>query len=244
MLVMSLKQRKRNFNQGWIHLQLRPVSTVVLLPRRTQKFDSRTAVARRLKPSRATAVYYAAVAHWNFLLFLGQKTLKKNNATVIRVCCKWIHPTKDKIEPQHTHSFWHTYIVLICILETSVPPHFFTTVWFSIKWNYFFAFRFESTIPAHWYDPAKKAVNKDKLIMIHPVSSVLTLCHFRVGHRTRNNFANIPSSPKFILLNRFKPQGVCRTLYTSLKSFISNAKFILPMKSPCIPYLQNSGQRP
>ena len=77
MLVMSLKQRKRNFNQGWIHLQLRPVSTVVLLPRRTQKFDSRTVVARRLKPSRATAVYYAAVAHWNFLLFLGQKTLKK-----------------------------------------------------------------------------------------------------------------------------------------------------------------------
>ena len=76
-LVMSLKQRKRNFNQGWIHLQLRPVSNVVLLPCRTQKFDSTTVVARRLKPSRATAVYYAAVARWNFLFFLGLKTLKK-----------------------------------------------------------------------------------------------------------------------------------------------------------------------
>ena len=90
---------------------------------------------------------------------------------------------------------------------------FFTTVWFSIKWNYFFAFRFESTVPAPWYDCEKSShenfcsFNKDKLIMIHPVSSLLTFSHFWVGHEIRNNFANIPSSAKFILLNRSKLQG-------------------------------------
>ena len=36
-----------------------------------------------------------AFACWNFLLFLGLKTIKtfkrQRNATAIRVCCKWIH---------------------------------------------------------------------------------------------------------------------------------------------------------
>ena len=72
------KEKKFQPRMGFI-LQLRPVSNVVLLPCRSQKFDSTnvTAVARRLKLSRSTAVHYAAVARWNFLLFLGLKTLKK-----------------------------------------------------------------------------------------------------------------------------------------------------------------------
>ena len=99
----------------------------------------------------------------------------------------------------------------------SVLSHFFTAVWVSIKWNYFFAFLL-SALRAQYQHPsmtAKKAVEKIFAALIkinwswytqYPLSWPF-LSHFRVGHGTRKNFANIPSSPKFILLNRSKPQG-------------------------------------
>ena len=80
--------------------------------------------------------------------------------------------------PSDIHTlYWYAW-------DISVLSHFFTAVWFSIKWNYFFAFLL-STLRAQYQHPsmtAKKAVEKifaallkDKLIMIHPVSSLLTL---------------------------------------------------------------------
>ena len=132
MLVMSLKQRKRNFNQGWIHLQLRPVliSNVVLLPCRSQKFDSTTAVARRLKPSPATAVYYAAEARWNYLLFLGLKTLKKIERQSYAYVANESTPLRKTLNHNiHKYTFLLTYIHYTDKLhETSVLSHFFTAV--------------------------------------------------------------------------------------------------------------------
>ena len=177
---MSLKQRKRNFNQGWIHLQLGPVSNVVLLPCRSQKFDSTnvTAVARRLKLSRSTAVHYAAVARWNFLLLLGLKTLKKIMRQSYAYVANESTPARIKLNhnihiPSDIHTlYWYAW-------DISVLSHFFTAVWFSIKWNYFFAFLL-SALRAQYQHPsmtAKKAVEKI-FVADHDTPSILSLDPF------------------------------------------------------------------
>ena len=164
---MSLKQRKRNFNQGWIHLQLRPVSNVVLLPCRSQKFDSTnvTAVARRLKLSCPLEF---------FIVFRPKNTEKimrqsyayvANESTPARIKLNYNTHTPSDI---HT-LYWYAW-------DISVLSHFFTAVWFSIKWNYFFAFLL-SALRAQYQHPsmtAKKAVEKI-FVADHDTPSILSL---------------------------------------------------------------------
>ena len=193
---MSLKQRKRNFNQGWIHLQLRPVSNVVLLPCRSQKFDSTnvTAVARRLKLS----------CPLEFFIVFRPKNTEKIMRQSYAYVANESTPARIKLN-YNTHISSDIHTLYWYAWDISVLSHFFTAVWFSIKWNYFFAFLL-SALRAQYQHPsmtAKKAVEKIFAALIkinwswytqYPLSWPF-LSHFRVGHGTRKNFANIPSSP-------------------------------------------------